>query len=387
MRVLFVTFAWPSHFYPLVPFAWAFQAAGHEVRVATQPALTETVSRAGITAVPVGYDVDIMSMLRPFYSWVADQPHPVEWSDLRKNGATTLAMYVTLAWAMTDDTIAHCETWRPDLIVHESTSYAGPLAGAALGIPAVRHIYGVDYTYQGREFEDEALSQLCEHLGIDSVETLGMATVDPCPPSMQVPAPVVRFPMQYVPYNGPSVFPDWLAEPPKRRRVGITWGTSTSRLTGGRMFMPPRVIEAARDLDVELVVSLTGRDAAAIGDPPPGVRVTEALPLHLLLPTCDVLVHQGGNGTLLSAALYGVPQLALPQLPDQTFYTDELPRTGAGSVLKVDEVSEEAIAARLEALLTDPGHAAAARRLREEMLAQPTAAETAQAVLEMVTGP
>jgi UDP:flavonoid glycosyltransferase YjiC (YdhE family) len=380
MRVLFVTFAWASHFYPLVPLAWAFQAAGHDVRVATQPALTETVSHSGLTAVPVGHDVDILPMLRAFYTWVADQPRPVEWSDLRKNGAQTLGMYVTLAWAMVDDTIDYCEEWRPDLIVHESTSYAGPLAGAALGIPAVRHIYGVDYTYQGREFEDEALSQLCAHLGVDSVEPLGVATVDPCPPSMQVPAPVKRFPMQYVPYNGLATYPEWLNEPPRRPRIGLTWGTSTSRLTDGRMFIPPRVVEAVRDLDVELVISMTARDGAALGELPPGVCVADSLALHLLLPTCDVLVHQGGNGTLLNAALYGVPQLALPQLPDQTFYTNELPKTGAGLVLKMDEVCEEAIAARLEAILTDPGYAASAERIRQEMLAQPTAADTVEAL-------
>jgi UDP:flavonoid glycosyltransferase YjiC (YdhE family) len=386
MRVLFITFAWPSHFYPIVPFAWAFQAAGHEVRVATQPSLLETVSRAGVTAVPVGYDVDLMAMLRPFYRWVAEQPRPVEWADLRKNGAETLGMYVTLAWAMTDDTIAHCRDWRPDLIVHEATSYAGPLAGAALGIPAVRHIYGVDYTYQGREFEDEALAQLCAHLGVESVETLGMATVDPCPPSMQVPAPVRRFPMRYVPYNGPAVFPDWLNEPPKRRRIGLTWGTSTSKLTSGRMFIPPRVVEAARELDVELVISMTARDGGALGALPPGTRVAERLPLHLLVPTCDVLVHQGGNGTLLNAALYGVPQLALPQLPDQTFYTNELARSGAGAVLKMNEVGVETIAARLDALLTEPSYAASAQRIREEMLAQPTTLETAEAVTKLAIG-
>jgi len=39
-------------------------------------------------------------------------------------------MYVMLAEAMVDDTIALTQSWRPDIIVSEPTTYAGPLAAA-----------------------------------------------------------------------------------------------------------------------------------------------------------------------------------------------------------------------------------------------------------------
>jgi UDP:flavonoid glycosyltransferase YjiC (YdhE family) len=383
---MFVTWAWPSHFYPLVPLAWAFQAAGHEVRVASQPALTETIVRAGLTAVPVGQDVDMLAIAQPFYQWVADQKRPVEWAHLREKGPLTVRMYVIMARSMVDDTIAFGRAWRPGLIVYEPTSYAGPLAAAVLGIPAIRHAYGVDFPCQAREFEDEALAGLCCRLGLDSVEPLGLATVDPCPPSMQVASSVARIPMRYVPYNGPAVFPEWLSRPPARRRICVTWGTSSSVLTGGRMFLPPRVIEAAGDLDIEIVASMTARDAASLGAVPPNVRVVEALALHLLLPSCDAVVHQGGNGTLLTAALCGVPQLALPQLPDQMFYTAKLAESGAGAVLRMDQIADEVLARRLADILNEPGYAAAARRVRAEILGQPSAAQTVPAVADLVAG-
>lgn len=385
MRVLFVTWAWPTHFYPLVPLAHALRAAGHEVRVATQPGLVERVSRAGLTAVSVGTDVDTVEVGRPFYTWVADQEKPVEWADIRANGAANLHMYVMHAEAMAEDTIAFGRVWRPHVIVHECTAYAGPIAAATLGVPAIRHIYGVDFPGQAHPFEGEALAGLTDRLGIGRIDTLGIATADPCPPSLQVDEPITRrLPMRYVPYNGTAVFPKWLNHPPERPRICVTWGTSSSVLTGDRLFLPPRLIAAARGLDLEIVVAVIPRDAAKLGRVPDNVRVCTSLALHLLMPSCTAVVHQGGCGTLLTAALYGVPQLACPQLPDQLFYTDQLAASGAGVVCRPDEAGDDAIRAGLMAVLGDPAYATAARRIREEMRAQPTAGATAHAMADLV---
>ncbi|HXP21595.1 MAG TPA: nucleotide disphospho-sugar-binding domain-containing protein [Streptosporangiaceae bacterium] len=383
MRALFVTWAWPSHFYPLVQLAWATRAAGHEVRVASQPGLTEVITQAGLTAAPVGEDVDVLRVMRPFFAWVAEQGRPVEWAELAPKGAATVRLYVALADAMVDDTIALTRSWRPDVIVHEATSFAGPLAAAVTGTPAVRHIHGVDFPYQSHEFEPAALARICDRLGLDTVETLGAATVDPCPPSMQVPADIRRLRMRYSPYNGPAVLPRWLRNPPAGRRICVTWGTSTSTLTGDQMFLPPRVIAAAAGLDAEIVVSLTARDVATLGKVAANVRVVESVPLHLLLPTCDAVVHQGGNGTILTAALLGVPQLVLPQLPDQLFYCAKLAETGAAAVLRVGEETDEALRSQLAAIMSDPAYRQAAARLRAEMLDQPPAARAVAALAEL----
>jgi len=383
VRALFVTWAWPSHFYPLVQLAWAMRAAGHEVRVASQPGLTEAITQAGLTAAPVGEDVDALRVMRPFFAWVADQDRPVEWAELAPKGTATVRLYVALADAMVDDTIALTRSWRPDIIVHEATTFAGPLAAAVTGTPAVRHIHGVDFPYQSHEFEPAALARICDRLGLDTVETLGLATVDPCPPSMQVPARIRRLRMRYAPYNGPAVLPRWLRNPPAGRRICITWGTSTSTLTGGRMFLPPRLIAAAASLDAEVVVSLTARDVATLGQVAANVRVVESIPLHLLLPSCDAVVHQGGNGTILTAALLGVPQLALPQLPDQLFYCAKLAQTGAAAVLRPGEVTDQALASRMAAAISDPAYRLAAARLRAEMLDQPPATQVVAALEEL----
>ncbi len=383
MRVLMTSWAWPSHYLPLVPLGWALQAAGHEVRVASQPRLAPVITEAGGVAVPVGPDLDhdevrarCMRDLR--LTAVPEAPTPgasmAGWRpDAKAKVRQVFSVFAAYAEAMTDDTLAHARSWRPDLVVFDPTTYAGPLVAAAIGVPSVRHVHGVDVTHQARDVVPELIGPLAGRLGLSGVEILGDLTVDPCPPSMQIPAAGARQPVRYVPYNGPAVMPAWLWRRSARPRVCITWGTSTTRLVGNDAFLPPRIVEMISGLGWEIVVSLVGHDVAALREQLRGagdVRVVESVPLHLLLPTCDVVVHQGGNGTILTAVHDGVPQLVLPQLPDQMFHADRLADVGAGIVLRPAQVDPEAVRSAVRTLLADGPHRAATRRLREELLAQ-----------------
>ena len=76
MRVLLTTFAHNTHFYNLVPLAWALRTAGHEVRVASQPDLTEAITAAGLTAVPVGTDHVIHQVRAENNSDARQRDHP-----------------------------------------------------------------------------------------------------------------------------------------------------------------------------------------------------------------------------------------------------------------------------------------------------------------------
>jgi UDP:flavonoid glycosyltransferase YjiC (YdhE family) len=380
------SWAWPSHYLPMAPLGWALRAAGHEVRVASQPALGPVITDSGQVAVAVGPDLDhdevhrhVMRDLR--LTSVPDAPPPGgsmrEWTpDRRDRVRRVFGVFAAYSDAMLDDLYAFARSWRPDLIVFDPTTFAGPVVGAALGVPAVRHLHGVDVTHQARDVIVELVAPLAARLGVPDVDPLGVSTVDPCPPSMQVSAEVTRVPVRFVPYNGRAVLPAWLREAPARRRVCVTWGTSTTRLTGFGSFAPPVVLAAARDLDVELVVTLTGGDADALaGTTAENVRVVRGLSLHLLLPHCAAVVHQGGNGTLLTAAYHGVPQLVLPQLPDQRFHTERFVASGAGSSLCGEDATETAVRAALAELLGEPGYAAAALRLQAEMHAMPSPAD------------
>jgi UDP:flavonoid glycosyltransferase YjiC (YdhE family) len=132
---------------------------------------------------------------------------------------------------------------------------------------------------------------------------------------------------------------------------------------------------AAGELDVEVVVTVSPDDRHFLRDLPDRVRVAENLPLHVLLPTCAAVVHQGGAGTMLTAAACGVPQLVVPTLPDQLLNITQLSRTGAGSLLLRKGRPAAALRGEatgmLDALLADPAYRAAANGLRQEIAAQP----------------
>lgn len=399
MRVLMTSWAWPSHYLPLAPLGWALRAAGHEVRVASQPALAPVITDSGQVAVAVGPDLDhdevhrrVMGGLR--LTGVPAAPAPGEsmrrWSTPERDRVRRVfGVFAEYATAMLDDLHAYARWWRPDLIVFDPTTYAGPVVAAALGVPAVRHIHGVDVTYQAREVIGEYVADLAGRLGLGpaEVDPLGLRTVDPCPPRMQIPDPVPRLPVRYLPYGGPAVLPAWLHEPARRPRICLTWGTSTTRLTGPGSYALPTVLAAAAGLDVEIVVAVTRRDAAALGEVADNVRVVPDLPLHLVLPTCAALVHQGGNGTLLTGVYHGVPQLVLPRLPDQRFHTERFVTTGAGLSLPDDTVTTGAVQAGLAELLAGAGHRAAAVRLGEELRSMPTPARLVADLVDLARTP
>jgi UDP:flavonoid glycosyltransferase YjiC (YdhE family) len=381
MRVLFATWAWPSHHFPMVPLAWALRSAGHEVWVAGPPALTKTITESGLPAVPVGHDVDAVAAVREFV--LRPQPDPAAPAEggqpqagpgsrapAGPKGPRALTMFAELADAMADDLVTVAKAWHPDLVVYETTCWAGPLAASAAGVPAVRHLYGPDLLYRGRELIPGYLTGMRERLGLGPVNPFGDVTIDPCPPAMRMPADYRRQPIRYVPYNGPGTVPRWLLDPPERPRVCVTWGTTMARLSPD-LFIAGEMVSAIQDLDVEVVASITPGQRELIGPVPAGTLVAESVPIHLLLPSCGVVIAHGGAGTLMTAMASGVPQLLIPQLPDHLAQSQRLGQTGAGIVLRRGDAGPAQIRRHVSDVLLGPGYRAAARRLQEENLQQP----------------
>jgi UDP:flavonoid glycosyltransferase YjiC (YdhE family) len=288
-----------------------------------------------------------------------------------------LAVFARIGEAMADGLVGYVGAWRPDLIVHEPTTWAGPVAAAVHGIPHVRHTWGVDFQSTVREFEPEATQDLRTRFGLERIAVEGEATVDPCPPGLRV-GPGHRFPLRHIPYNGPGTAPGWLLDRPAGRRVCVSWGTTSA--TFHHDDAVPRVLESLAVPGTEVVAAMSPRDRAALPPLPDGVRVVDMLPLHLALPDCDLLVSQGGAGTVMTGVAAGVPQLVVPNLPDQVLNAQRLAAYGAGLLLPSEEATPEGIRTAAAAVLYSPGHREAARSLRDEVRAQPAPAEVAAAL-------
>jgi UDP:flavonoid glycosyltransferase YjiC (YdhE family) len=416
MRVLFTTWAWPSHYFPMVPLAWALRSAGHDVLMTSQPELLPTMRASGLPHTAVGDDYDVTAEPE---STVAERPRRSRppagdvaggllgdlagarlahgtataagieaearamfaaiWAARSANRRSGLAVYGPVAAAMVDGLLAQARAWRPDLIVYDPLTHAGPVVARLLGIPAVRHLFGPDITSYLTARGEAGLGPLLDRLGLDDVDLVGTATVDACPPGLAIEAADRRLPMRYVPYNGPSVVPPWLLDEPDRPRVCLTWGTSTDRLAGRRAFLPDEVVLATTKLaderDAELVLAITPRQRDLVPDLPAGVRVVEGVPLDALLPTCRAIIHQGGAGTMLTAVRHGVPQIIVAQLVDQAANACRVVATGAGRTRAAADLTAAGLLGLGHELLDLPGYAAATRALRRRMLDQPAPAD------------
>jgi len=405
MRVLFTTFAWPSHFTLQVPQAWALQATGHEVRMTSQPALMPTMCNSGLPATAVGRDLDVVAGFRDAAD-PAERSGPVGTDEQQSlfrpiltGRVTGIAsresrhgLFARVAESMVDDLLALARSWRPDLVVYDPVTYAGPLVAKLIGVPAVRNLFGPDITYFSkvtREVPDWAA--LLDRFGVDDIDLLGTASVDSCPPSLQFPADVVpthRIHTRHIPYHGLSEIPQWLSDRPTRTRICLTWGTSTDRLLGGDAFLPNEVLHGATKLaderDAELVLAITAGQRHLLPDLPPAVRIVESVPLSALLATCDAIIHQGGTGTMLTAVTHGLPQLVVPQLVDQAANASRVVATGAGRTLAASDLTASDLLDACHALLDDPAYRIAAGDLRQENLDQPPPAAVVEELAALV---
>ncbi|MEU4831041.1 nucleotide disphospho-sugar-binding domain-containing protein [Streptosporangium sp. NPDC023615] len=380
MRVVFTTWAWPSHLYALVPLARACRAAGHEVLFASEPALTRDVLRADLPAAVVGTDVDTAGMVREYLLPLPGAAGPAPRRDGR--GPRVLRMLTAHAESMTAGLIRLITDWRADLVVYDQVTLAGPIAAAVTGVPAVRQLYGFDLLQRARGVLPDALAPLADRFGAGPVDPFGAVTVDPVPASVQLPGAQRTLPMRHVPYNGPETSP-WRPPGPRGRpRVCVSWGHTIAKVDPSR-FIAGRIAAALAGTGTDVVLAVSAAQRDLLAELPENVRVVVDTPLRDVLRDCDAFVGHGGAGGILTALAHGLPMLLVPQLPDHAGHTGRVAAGDAASVLSLAELTPAAVREEVERLLEAPGPRRAAGELREEMLGRPAPAEVAAALAEL----
>jgi UDP:flavonoid glycosyltransferase YjiC (YdhE family) len=392
MRVLFVTWALSPHYRPLVPLGWALRAAGHQVLVASHPSFAPVIAASGLPALPAGPAIDLDAEIRAEAQagrWFDEDTLTPQQIRQRRTALTGLHAPLHSAEAMAGDLITYARTWHPDLVIYEPTAFAGPLVARLLAIPAVRHLWTADFTAPLHLLEHQLLGPLFDRYGATRIGILGDLTLDPCPPRLQITDTLPRQPIRYIPYNGPAVCPPWLRRPPGRPRICVTWGTSLTGIGGpDRIAHVPRILTALAGLDADIILAVLDTHRATFTHPPANVTHIGPVPLHLLLPTCQAIIHQGGGGTLMTAMTAGLPQLIIPTIQDETFNARQLAATGAGLHLTGGEtITPHAVTHAATALLTDPAYTTAARQLAAEARTMPAPADIIPALHHLTTHP
>lgn len=405
MRVLFTVSSWATHYAAMVPIGWALQAAAHDVRVLCTPAQATAVAGAGLTPVPVlDSPEDDVRLRLQYYHEAVNGLWPYPWTplhpltgepmsrlddfDLEEYEQHHAPEYAARAAASFDTAVDYARRWRPDLVLHDPASLEGQLVARVVDVPVALCLWGPVGTAEPESMRivPEDISDSFSRYGLGRFDVNRIPLViDACPPAIAGPTAARRLAVRYVPYNGNGPAPRWLLDRPDRPRVCISWSTALASMSGSRSYLLPELVRGVSDLDVDIVLTATARDVAALGTVPPSVCVVERLPLRLVLPSCAVAVHHGGSGSILTSLWAGVPQLLPTFASEQTVAARRVAGAGAALHLLGHEADVVTVRAAVEQLLVDAQYAAAAQRLREQMHDRPTPAALVEALADLAS--
>ncbi|MFF0744470.1 activator-dependent family glycosyltransferase [Streptomyces sp. NPDC004111] len=405
MRVLFTTYPERTHFLMMVPLAWALRTAGHEVRFASQPKFTDTITQAGLTAVPVGNNRDLWQILSRDPNWLGPldgggmplpydvtgrDPEDITWDYLR-DGFTRQVRRWHMAsnLPMVADLAEFARQWRPDLVIWDPLTYAGPVAAKASGAAHARLIFGTDMYGVTRDHflrlkdqqpEADRVDPMRQWLegharqygaAFDESMITGEFTIDLVPDVLQLRADRDYVPLRYVPYGGAATVPAWLRAAPSRPRVALTLGLSTVGHGGEYAAGVQDILDSLGGLDIEVVATIAESEQRKLGPVPDNARVVSYAPLDALAATCDAVIHHAGYGTLATTALRGLPHLMLPWDNDGPALADAVSRAGAGLTLNPKETTGAEVRDGVRRLLSEEGFRKGARALRDTLLEMP----------------
>jgi len=367
MRVLFTSTPSYGHFHPLVPFARALADAGHEVAFATGASFAPVVAHTRFRHVPAGFDGDINDAYPQLRTW---------------RGPERVAFMQREVFAgmrprhMLPDLLTLAATWPPDLVVREEREYGGCLAAEILGLPHA----AVGITVGGDRAVPELIASPLEahraRYGLTPDPDVAMShrylTLRPFPPSFQDPVlPIAPTTHSVRPLlgdrSGPEELPPWVTTLPDRPVIYIGLGTVFNEPAIFRAFLTGLCDEALT------VIVTVGRDQdpADYGPQTGHVHIERYIPLSLVLPYCDLVITNGGSGTLTAALAHGLPVVVVPVAADQPDNAARCAALGLGRLVVPANLTPETARQAVLTVLKDPRYRAAAEHMRTEIDALP----------------
>lgn len=371
-----------GHYYPLVPLARAAAAAGHAVAVATGKPILGLAEADGFEAFSAGLGFAAAGeAIVAAFGPLAAIPRERHRSLFFGRVFTGIELPARLP-----ELLAIADKWRPDLIVHELSEFAGPLTAQLTGIPYATCGYG---PLLEPEIADVAAAAAAEHYvaaGLDpeAARLYRSLYLDPCPPSLQVPA--VSMIRRRVPIRPEPASTDapaelgWIRRLPPQPTVYVTLGTVWNQdLSFFRI-----VLDSLAGRQVNVVIALgPGRKPADLGPQPSNVQVCDFIPHAQLLGHCDLVICHGGAGSVLDALAAGLPLLIAPQAADQFYNAGRVVAAGAGRCLRQDELTPASVGREIDLLLQDARYAHTAADIAAEIAAMPSAHDALSALASL----
>jgi UDP:flavonoid glycosyltransferase YjiC (YdhE family) len=373
-RVLFFCSPAIGHFHPLLPLARALGELGARVAFVSAASLREAVAAERFALLAAG------PALEEFAGETFRRQPALATAPPDESMRVAVPMFADVRVELAlPESLAAARAFAPDLIVSEHADFVGPLVAAILGVAHATLGFGPGHPADWVALASAAVAPHYEKCGLPPSTNAGLYDglyLDTCPPSLQQP----RF-----------------APPPRHRglrpepygHAETTWSRPSFRtqrplvlLTMGTLFGSPTIFSTAlaglARLDVNVLVTVgPGGDPAALDVDPAWIRVERFVPLDRALDGCALVVGHGGAGTTLATLGRGVPMVLLPQSTDQFINSERAVAAGAALSILPKDFAAETLRTAAQRILSTDSHAAAARRIRDEVDALPSPAQVA----------
>jgi MGT family glycosyltransferase len=167
-----------------------------------------------------------------------------------------------------------------------------------------------------------------------------------------------------VPNQAP--LPPWAHELDDARKVVLVTQGTLSNFDFSQLVIPT-LTALAHEPDMLVVVTMGGRSLDSIPGPmPDNARLASYLPFEWLLPKVDVLVTNGGYGSVNQALSFGVPLVGAGLTEDKADVNARIAWSGVGVNLGTNNPSPQALREAVRAVLDDPAYRSRASSMAEE---------------------
>jgi vancomycin aglycone glucosyltransferase len=367
VRVLLQTYGSRGDVEPLVALAVRLRALGAQVRMCAPPDSAERLAGVGVPLVPVGW---------PARPMLHGAPPPA--ADLPRRVAELVAVQF--------DKVAAAAEGCDALVAAGLMPVAAPSVAEKLGIRYVYASYGPVFLpsphhspvpFQGRPFppdvtDNRALwdldaqsynAQFGEVLNTHRA-ALGLPPVDNVRRHILTDQPWLAADPTLAPWQEPAaldvvqtgawILPDERPLPAELEAF-LDAGAPPVYVGFGSMRAPKDIarvaIEAIRAQDRRVLVGRGWADLALIDDRDDCFAVGE-VNQQALFGRVAAVVHHGGAGTATTAARAGAPQVAVPQMVDQSYWAGRLAELGIGAAHDGPTPTFDSLSAALGTALT-----------------------------------
>ena len=179
-------------------------------------------------------------------------------------------------------------------------------------------------------------------------------TVQPFEYDFGTPPPGLRFVGLLPSPHVEMPLPDWWHELDGGKRVVLVTQGTLANGDFGSLVEPALAALADRD-DLLVVATTGGRPVNALrGSLPPNARVASFLPFDTLLPKVDLLVTNGGYGSVSQALAAGVPIVSAGRTEDKAEVGARIGWSGVGIDLATDMPTVDLLRTSISRVLDEP---------------------------------